>query len=328
MGFARIAQPAALLSLTLGLVLLAVAGLASNQPARALVNCTVSGEGLDSEEAAFLVLINNYRTANGRQPLSEYTPLSRAAQWHTVDMASNAYFSHTDSLGRSPGTRVANCDGPGGIGENIAAGTVWDTAQEAFNAWQGSPGHNANMLGANFRTIGIARYYLASSPYRWYWSTDFSTFAGGAPTSTPTNTPVVNTPTPTQTPTNTPVANTPTPTHTPTNTAVVNTPTPTRTPTATRTPTPRPTPPVVPLATIRLLQGPNLVAWPGNDIAADQAVAGYTDRISIVYGYDQATGGWKRYSAGLPPFANTLTMLRRGEAYWFIASAPVDLPVP
>jgi uncharacterized protein YkwD len=148
-------------------------------PAEALTNCTVSSAGLDSEEQAFLTRINNYRAQNGRSALTVSTNLSRAAAWHANDMATKFYFSHTDSLGRSVGTRVANCDGLPQNGENIAAGTLTDTAAEAFEMWRNSSGHNANMLNGSYRQIGIARVYNANSPYKWYWVTDFSTSIDG-----------------------------------------------------------------------------------------------------------------------------------------------------
>ena len=56
----------------------------------------------DSEEQAFLTLINSYRTQNGLGTLSLNTQLNNAADWMSVDMGANNYFSHTDSLGRDP----------------------------------------------------------------------------------------------------------------------------------------------------------------------------------------------------------------------------------
>ena len=209
----------------------AFAGLRPATPAFALTNCTVADNTFDSEEAAFLVLINNYRAQSGLGPLVASTNLNRAASWLAVDMASKSYFSHTDSLGRNPSTRAQNCDYPSGAGENIAAGTVKDTAAEAFEMWRTSSGHNANMLTGGYTTIGIARYYLASSPYSWYWVTDFGyvndgTGGGTNPTATPTRT---STAVPTATRTSTAV-----PTATRTSTAI---PTATRTSTAVATAT-------------------------------------------------------------------------------------------
>jgi uncharacterized protein YkwD len=190
-------RPAALWLALASVVFLGVGALATATPARALTNCTVSDMTVDSEEARFLTLINNYRAQNGRAALQMSTNLNRASTWLAVDLATKNYFSHTDSAGRSPSTRAQNCDYPGGAGENIAAGTVRDTAQEAFDAWRNSSGHNANMLNSSYRMIGIARYYRAGSPYGWYWVTNFglvndgtSGSGGGGGTTAPTPTPV------------------------------------------------------------------------------------------------------------------------------------------
>jgi uncharacterized protein YkwD len=190
--------PRALLSaLVLSLAMVAVTSIQGGPGvAEALTNCSVS-DSFDSQEKAFLQLINTYRAQNGKSTLTASTNLNRAAAWMAKDL-SKGYFSHTDSLGRSAATRIANCDGRPSNGENIAAGTNRDLAQEAFDAWKASSGHNANMLNGSYRQIGIARYYNANSPYKWYWVTDFSTTndgtnagggSSGGTTTNPTPTP-------------------------------------------------------------------------------------------------------------------------------------------
>src|SRR5688572_2345589 len=131
----------------LAAALLLLGSLAERPPlVFALTNCTVSDNTVDAQEQAFLTLINNYRAQNGRGALTMSVNLNRASTWLAVDMGAKNYFSHTDSAGRSPSTRAINCGSPQGVGENIAAGTVKDTAQEAFDMWKASSGHNANML--------------------------------------------------------------------------------------------------------------------------------------------------------------------------------------
>lgn len=147
--------------------------------AQALTNCTVSDLSMDGEETAFLTLINNYRAQNGLSSLAVSTNLNRSASWMAIDLGTKDYFSHTDSLGRSPAQRSVECGYPLGAGENLAAGTVRDTAQEAFDAWKASSGHNQNMLTSYYKQIGIARYYSAGSTYGWYWVTDFGTTDDG-----------------------------------------------------------------------------------------------------------------------------------------------------
>ena len=60
---------------------------------------------LDSEEQAFLGLINDYRAQNGLGALRVSPKLTQASKWMSADMVANNYFSHTDALGRSAGTR-------------------------------------------------------------------------------------------------------------------------------------------------------------------------------------------------------------------------------
>lgn len=128
---------------------------------------------LDSEEQAFLNVINSYRQANGLSALSLNPKLNAAADWMSKDMAAKNYFSHTDSLGRDPFQRMADFgyDYNTWKAENLTAGI--DAAQGAFDLFKGSPGHNANMLNAKLKVIGIGRAYAAGSAYGWYWTADF-----------------------------------------------------------------------------------------------------------------------------------------------------------
>ncbi|HZU25226.1 MAG TPA: CAP domain-containing protein [Bryobacteraceae bacterium] len=166
----------------------------------ALSPTAVAASGaLDSEEAALLDLINNYRAQNGAAPLQASATLQPASEWMSNDLATvNHAFSHTDSLGRDPVTRVkAFGYSYPYVGENIAAGNA--DAQNTFAQWQSacdpdSSGactyaHRQNMLNAGFHAIGIGRAYGANSAYGWYWVTDFGGTldqplgGGGGPTS-------------------------------------------------------------------------------------------------------------------------------------------------
>jgi uncharacterized protein YkwD len=171
---------------------------------------------LDSEETAFLQLLNDYRAQNGRGPLVPHPDLNGAADWYATDMATKNYFGHAqycgqtfgvyqahcDSLGRWPGARVAAFGYPAGVGENSAAG--FSSAQAVFNAWKGSSGHNANMLG-NYTVIGIGWACASGAYYGCYWVTDFGTVNPPpssytpAPTASPTTQPT-QTPAPTASP--------------------------------------------------------------------------------------------------------------------------------
>ncbi|MEX1253202.1 MAG: CAP domain-containing protein [Dehalococcoidia bacterium] len=199
----RIALFLALAALAFG----AIAGWPA-RPTSAGPNCTVDAS-IDSEEALFLVLINQHRANNGRQPLQLSDKLNKAAAWKSKHMADNNYFAHNDTpINRTWDQRIRDCGYNFNtyLGENIAAGN--SGAQATFNQWLDSPGHNANMLSSNFTAIGIGRYFNSSATYDWYWTTDFGGVQDGysGPTSPTATRTATHTPTstPTATPTRTP----------------------------------------------------------------------------------------------------------------------------
>jgi uncharacterized protein YkwD len=134
---------------------------------------------LDKEAAAFLVLINNYRQQNNLAPLIASHDLGAAAEHHSEDMADKNYFNHTGLDGSSPKDRIVAHGYAFDTfwGENISAGRA--NAQEAFDAWKASPGHNANMLSPNFVSIGISMATNPDSEFKEYWTTVFGGVADG-----------------------------------------------------------------------------------------------------------------------------------------------------
>jgi uncharacterized protein YkwD len=148
-------------------------------PVEALANAAswlTLSEGLDAEERAFLVAINQHRAQNGLPSLQVSVALSKAADHHSQQMADHNYFSHTLLNGVTWNQNICNfgyCYNTT-MAENIAAGNAAGNA--TFTQWKNSPGHNTNMLGANFKVIGIGRAYNANSTYKWYWTTTFGGF--------------------------------------------------------------------------------------------------------------------------------------------------------
>jgi uncharacterized protein YkwD len=211
--FARWARPAAIAGLALVASLLALAWAASG--GQAGPNCAPSA-GLDGEELAFFEQINGYRQDNGLQPLTLSDRLTRASAWKSQHMAEENYFAHDDTpINRTWVERIRDCGYTYNtwLGENIAAGN--QGASATFNQWRNSPGHNANMLNADFNAIGIGRAYDSTSTYGWYWTTNFGGYSDGAPP-TPTPSPHPSaTPTLTATRTATPLPTTPGPSPTP-----------------------------------------------------------------------------------------------------------------
>jgi uncharacterized protein YkwD len=132
---------------------------------------------LDSEEQAFLGIINQYRQQNGLGALAHCRSLDRAAQGHSEDMRDQNYFDHIGIDGSTPWDRACEacfdlgCGPQTAMAENIAAGN--SDAQSTFVQWQNSPGHNANMLGASFTMIGIGRA-VGGGTYGTYWTNVFA----------------------------------------------------------------------------------------------------------------------------------------------------------
>lgn len=127
----------------------------------------------DSEELAFLALINDYRRQKGLRELSLNNELGAAAKFHSQDMATNNYFRHTLSNGDSSEKNIERHGYTEWIyiGENIAAGMP--SASEVFLGWKLSPSHDDNMRNGHYAEIGIGRAYNASSKWGWYWTTTF-----------------------------------------------------------------------------------------------------------------------------------------------------------
>lgn len=297
------------------LLIVVVPGLL-RQPGAAARLCGADHEAIDGEEAELLRIINSYRADNGAHPLSISPILTAAAAWMAEDLATHSYFSHTDSLGRSPYQRAVDCGYGTGAGENLAAGTSWSSASAAFAAWRASPGHNANMLGAFYREIGIARYYRDGSPYGWYWVTTFGTGSQQQPTPAPTPTPAAP-PSPATAPTAVPPQPSPSPAPpAPPPAPPSQSPPPADSPVVTATPS----------VTLRLSRGLNLVVWPG-DLATPVSVLGGYGTIRAVYA-PAPGGGWLRYFPELPAWLDTLRVIEHGQPLWIIASRDTAVPVP
>ncbi len=103
-------------------------------------------------ECEMLVVVNNYRISQGREPLVVLNKCVSMARDHAVDMVERNFFSH-DSPTETFGQRVARYGVGSPAGENIAMGS--DDVQTIFNMWKNSPGHNSNMLNSSYRSLGV-----------------------------------------------------------------------------------------------------------------------------------------------------------------------------
>lgn len=113
----------------------------------------VSFANLERAERSLLCLTNVHRLRSGASALSRDSRLGAAARAHSADMVARDYFSHVTPEGLGPTERAVAAGFPGGAGENIAAGGS-RTALGLFELWRNSAGHDANMLGAGYRSFG------------------------------------------------------------------------------------------------------------------------------------------------------------------------------
>ena len=331
----------------------------------------IAGPQLGQDEEALLDLMNAHRVENGLSPLSISPTLTDAGQWMANDLAtanqgcswdsSAEPTCHTDSLGRDPFQRMADFgyNYNAWKGENLAAGS--DTAQLTFQLWRDSPGHNANMLNANFVVVGLAKAYDSDSTYRWYWSADFGGYDdGGSPP--PTSTPVP-TLTPEPSPTSTPVPTQmpePSPTSPP---APPQPPEPSPTPEAGPPPMDEPPPPegepmlevespsppgadlglapptgdsepapdtFGPAPMVReLAAGWNQFQCPPGSMRLTEVLPVDSGKLTAIYAWDADRGTWQRYLPGIDiPGLNTLTELTDQQTIWILANERFLLTLP
>ncbi len=100
--------------------------------------------------------------------------LNRAALMHAQDMARNDHFEHEGTDGSTPAERIARVGYRWRhVAENIAAGAP--TAAAVVDGWLKSPGHCANIMGPEYREMGIAFALEPKSEAGIYWSQEFAT---------------------------------------------------------------------------------------------------------------------------------------------------------
>lgn len=127
---------------------------------------TVSREA--AVEAEVLKLVNEERAKAGCSPLAANSSLTKLAESFSDDMAGRGFFDHTDPDGRTPWDRAAAAGVTDLGGENIARGQA--DAAAVMQAWMNSPGHRANILNPDFKTLGVGVHFGPGGPW---WTQDF-----------------------------------------------------------------------------------------------------------------------------------------------------------
>jgi uncharacterized protein YkwD len=126
----------------------------------------------DDYFSAMLAAVNTERAAQGLSALCMNKKLHAAAQRHSDDQAKNNFMAHDGSDGSTMSKRVTDAGYKwNAVAENVAAGQV--DVVDVMESWMNSPGHRANILGADYTMFGTAYSYNADSTYKHYWTQDF-----------------------------------------------------------------------------------------------------------------------------------------------------------
>ncbi|MFJ3234841.1 CAP domain-containing protein [Streptomyces sp. NPDC086787] len=141
-------------------------GQASKPPARAAIPAPISAQA--AAQAEVLKLVNQERSKVGCDALSASGSLTGLARAFSDDMAARDFFDHTDPDGASPWDRAEDAGISGLGGENIARGQT--DADSVMDAWMNSPGHRANILNCDFKTLGVGVHLGSGGPW---WTQDF-----------------------------------------------------------------------------------------------------------------------------------------------------------
>ncbi|MQL61953.1 CAP domain-containing protein [Streptomyces vinaceus] len=130
------------------------------------------GKGQTSAEstaaAAVLRLVNAERAKVGCSPVTADSALTSLATAFSDDMADRGFFDHTDPDGDTPWDRAQAAGVSNLGGENIARGQA--DAEAVMQAWMNSPGHKANILNCDFKTLGVGVHLGPGGPW---WTQNF-----------------------------------------------------------------------------------------------------------------------------------------------------------
>ena len=139
-----------LLGAILGVFMLPSSALAIEPASR-----TSAREASDITAESILAAMNQHRAKHELGPLQAEVRLTSAAEDRMRDMEDLGYWGHESPEGRSPFFWVRyRAYRFTLVGENLARG--YETASVLVDSWMDSPGHRDNILGADYRDVGIA----------------------------------------------------------------------------------------------------------------------------------------------------------------------------
>ncbi|WUF64127.1 CAP domain-containing protein [Streptomyces decoyicus] len=139
----------------------------SAAPVRSAAPTKTPDTGASAEEQV-LSLVNQERAQADCSPVTADKELAELAQQFSDDMARRGFFGHTDPDGDTPWDRADAAGIKDLGGENIARGQA--TAQAVMESWMNSPGHRANILNCDYKTLGVGVHFGQGGPW---WTQDF-----------------------------------------------------------------------------------------------------------------------------------------------------------
>ena len=152
-----------------GIVILLAAflGLAAGATADAIAGR--HSDNTQALQAGVIAELNATRHEHGLAPLRSSPSLAAAAQQHSVEMATNGYFSHNSANGTSFDHRISRYYAIGryrywSVGENLLWSSPDVDPVTALRMWMNSPEHKANILAARWRQIGISAVHVEAAP--------------------------------------------------------------------------------------------------------------------------------------------------------------------
>ncbi|MBO8188995.1 CAP domain-containing protein [Streptomyces spirodelae] len=137
-------------------------------PGKAAGGSTAAADQEAAAESEVLALVNQERAKAGCRPLKADRRLTGLAGEYSEDMARRGFFSHTSPDGKSPWARAEAAGISDLGGENIARGQA--NARSVMDSWMHSPGHRANILNCDYRTLGVGAHFAEGGPW---WTQDF-----------------------------------------------------------------------------------------------------------------------------------------------------------
>ncbi|MFB6441387.1 CAP domain-containing protein [Streptomyces sp. NPDC056411] len=140
----------------------------SSAPPRTSAAPSKTPDAESSAESQVLTLVNQERAQVGCSPVTADKELADLAGQFSDDMAARGFFDHTDPDGRSPWDRARAAGISDLGGENIARGQA--NAQSVMDSWMNSPGHRANILNCEYKTLGVGVHLGPGGPW---WTQDF-----------------------------------------------------------------------------------------------------------------------------------------------------------